>query len=105
MRAVALDAQVEIRKRESKMSRKKLGRFRVQGGISADGSYPEICILDGSGPGGGSNLCAINGFRYADVDPKGTTTEVSFEGGARIIIFDAIVRLNCDKKALRGLYD
>ena len=53
--------------------------------------YPEIIIRDGKGPGGGSMICSIQSFHWAEVVVNGDTTELWFENKLRLAIGDGIV--------------
>jgi len=64
---------------------------RLSGRRNSSGSYPAIYILDGQGPGGGSMMCSIQSFHWAEVAVKGETTELWFENKLCLAIPDGIV--------------
>lgn len=64
---------------------------RLSGHGNATEGYPEIFILDGKGPGGGSLICSIESFHWADVEVKDGTTELWFEGKLCLAVSDGIV--------------
>lgn len=54
--------------------------------------FPEILIADGERPGGGSLMCSIQCFHWADVVVKGGTTELWFENKTCLTIPNGIVQ-------------
>jgi hypothetical protein len=64
---------------------------RLTGHGNGSEKYPEIHVGDGEGPNGGSLICVISGFHWADVVVCGGTTELWFEGRTQIVIEDGIV--------------
>ncbi|HEX4273980.1 MAG TPA: hypothetical protein VHZ74_01430, partial [Bryobacteraceae bacterium] len=65
---------------------------KLSGHRNDRGQYPDICISDGKGPGGGSMLFSIQSFHWADVVVKGNTTELWFENKMCLAIPDGVVQ-------------
>jgi hypothetical protein len=64
---------------------------RLSGHGNAEKGYPEILILDGNGPGGGSLICSIESFHWADAVVKDGTTALWFEGKLCLAVSSGIV--------------
>lgn len=65
---------------------------RLSGHRNGSGHDPVIYVADGIGEGGGSMICAIQSFHWADVIVSGDMTELVFEGKVRLAISSGIVQ-------------
>jgi len=73
------------------MMREVIDGERLSGHGSVAAGYPEICIRDGIGVGGGALICSIQYFHWVDVSVTGEGTELSFEDKACVAIRNGIV--------------
>jgi len=69
---------------------------RLSGHPKSPGEFPEIHVLDGVGPGGGSLMFGIQSFHWADVAISGDTTDLAFEGRVRVrVVGGSVQYLDC----------